>query len=410
MHGITVLRPPTRALRLVAALALCVAGVCACFGSPYGATSESPPGGDAGVGEGSVNPEAGSPEGAPTCVDVEADPANCGRCGHSCLGGTCTAGQCQPIELASFMDQPTATVVLSATHVFWQTIEGFASGPGKVYSCPKMGCPGGITTLPVNGNFIRGLTSDGDQKVYGGAFYANGGLFELGPTTVTQKLDLAQAGSPLQMSVRPNALFYVAFYDPDGNGRTVREWDYAGNVTKRCVLSSPDNNNTTAAAFTTSRVYLAGNNTGNLLSCLLIGNGGQFTVHRSNVYLGSIAATTDRVFWTENGSVTSSADGETSTSLRTELGAADLGGSDATSVTFSGGDLFVTTAGGELWSCNPNDCKRTRRKLATAGAVEMFHPFVSHTVAAGAVAVYFVTVDVVAGGGRGTSHLMKVAR
>ena len=29
------------------------------------------------------------------------DPSNCGRCGHSCLGGACVAGACQPVVLAS---------------------------------------------------------------------------------------------------------------------------------------------------------------------------------------------------------------------------------------------------------------------------------------------------------------------
>src|SRR5436309_967588 len=29
------------------------------------------------------------------------DPNNCGACGHSCLGGACTAGKCAPILLAS---------------------------------------------------------------------------------------------------------------------------------------------------------------------------------------------------------------------------------------------------------------------------------------------------------------------
>jgi hypothetical protein len=31
-----------------------------------------------------------------TCVDFQTDAANCGRCGHSCLYGTCSAGVCQP--------------------------------------------------------------------------------------------------------------------------------------------------------------------------------------------------------------------------------------------------------------------------------------------------------------------------
>jgi hypothetical protein len=34
------------------------------------------------------------------CGNVQTDPANCGYCGHDCLGGGCTAGVCQPVVLA----------------------------------------------------------------------------------------------------------------------------------------------------------------------------------------------------------------------------------------------------------------------------------------------------------------------
>jgi hypothetical protein len=34
-------------------------------------------------------------------TDLNKDAANCGACGHSCLGGQCVAGRCQPFELAS---------------------------------------------------------------------------------------------------------------------------------------------------------------------------------------------------------------------------------------------------------------------------------------------------------------------
>jgi hypothetical protein len=34
-----------------------------------------------------------------TCVNTGSDPLNCGSCGHSCLGGTCSAGVCQPVTV-----------------------------------------------------------------------------------------------------------------------------------------------------------------------------------------------------------------------------------------------------------------------------------------------------------------------
>jgi hypothetical protein len=37
---------------------------------------------------------------AKDCVDLQSDPKNCGSCGHDCVGGACSAGQCQPWVVA----------------------------------------------------------------------------------------------------------------------------------------------------------------------------------------------------------------------------------------------------------------------------------------------------------------------
>jgi len=210
----------------------------------------------------------------------------------------------------------------------------------------------------------------------------------------------------MQMSVRADALFYVSFYEPATQQRTVRRWDYGGDVTTPCSFTKGDL--TTAAAFTTARVYLHANAKGDLYSCELIGTSGQFVKYGSNLYIDSLTATADRVFWSQDGSVTSGADGAMDTLLRGELMPADVG-SKVTTVTFTGGELFVTTAGGELWSCAPENCKATLRKIAGAGILESVHLLVSHTVAADADAVYYIAVDAL-GAGTKSSRLMKVAR
>lgn len=46
------------------------------------------------------------------------DPLNCGYCGHDCQGGKCTAGICQPVELASQQGALMALAV-AAGFVYW---------------------------------------------------------------------------------------------------------------------------------------------------------------------------------------------------------------------------------------------------------------------------------------------------
>ncbi len=65
----------------------------------------------------SVSGEAAAAEGG-CAKDVRADPKNCGTCGHDCLGGTCSAGACQPVRLA--VDRSNLTwMAIDATHVYF---------------------------------------------------------------------------------------------------------------------------------------------------------------------------------------------------------------------------------------------------------------------------------------------------
>jgi hypothetical protein len=397
---ITMLRQSVRAIRLGAALATCVVVACSSFGSTDDSTT---PATEAGV-EGAV--ADGAAEGGAICANVTTDPMNCGRCGHDCLGGACAAGVCQPLLVASFTDQPVGSVVLSQDHVFWNTMQDLAGGPGNVYSCPKVGCAGAFTVLPAVGNVVRNLGSDGAQKVYAGAFYGGGGLFEVGPKSMGSRLTNLEGGNPMQMSVRPDALFYVSFFESP-TGSTIRRWNYAGAITIPCAFATGET--TSSAAFTTGRAYLFANGAGKLYSCPLVGTSGQFVSYRDNLYLSSLTATADRVFWAVDGSVISSADGDTSTSISAELSPQDVG-SNVTTVTVTGGDLLVTTAGGEVWACAPNDCKATRRRIAAEAKLDTLLALTAHTVAADAEAVYYVAIDASADGGLWSSRLMKVAR
>lgn len=88
--------------------------------------------------------------------DTQSDPNGCGQCGHSCLGGACRAGTCQPVVLAKGLGDSggandTATdggpatgpsaIAADATHAYW--LNGGAT----------------LMRVPVNGGAVETVAS-----------------------------------------------------------------------------------------------------------------------------------------------------------------------------------------------------------------------------------------------------------
>lgn len=97
-----------------------------------GATST---GSDATVGDAGEDAAAladGGVDAVAACVDASADPLNCGTCGHSCLGGTCALGVCQPFALLPAQGHPW-NLAVDSTSVYWTDRSGsFVAKAAKV--------------------------------------------------------------------------------------------------------------------------------------------------------------------------------------------------------------------------------------------------------------------------------------
>ncbi len=69
------------------------------------------------------------------CIDVLADDANCGFCGHSCLGGaSCADGMCPSVEVTSAA--AIHDIAVDGTDVFW---EPGTTANRQIYRTPKTG-------------------------------------------------------------------------------------------------------------------------------------------------------------------------------------------------------------------------------------------------------------------------------
>jgi hypothetical protein len=232
------------------------------------AGGDSSSGADAG-GDAGVTSEAGDA----TCIaNVAADPLNCGRCGHDCLGGQCEAGVClpnalvttgdprylaiddgsfywdddvldkvfrlpksgagSPITLATLPPQSSCNQLkLDSTSVYLtlDTTDG-GTGAGAIAKCPL---DGGalqiVTTAPQN--LPRALAVDSS-----GVYWVDQGvdppaiMFQAGLATASQ-ITSGETGSSVELALAGGLLFWTS--------------DNSGGALKRCALPSCSDAGTT---------------------------------------------------------------------------------------------------------------------------------------------------------------------
>jgi hypothetical protein len=64
------------------------------------------------------------------CVDLMSDSKSCGECGHDCLGGSCAAGQCQPVMIAQYIGHPMI-ISVGDQAVYLTTDSGYVGRASK---------------------------------------------------------------------------------------------------------------------------------------------------------------------------------------------------------------------------------------------------------------------------------------
>jgi hypothetical protein len=75
------------------------------------------------AGEGDSSGGAAGDTSGGGCTDTQGDPHNCGVCGHDCLGGSCSLGQCQPIQIVTetYGGHSIAQIQVGANDVYWMS-------------------------------------------------------------------------------------------------------------------------------------------------------------------------------------------------------------------------------------------------------------------------------------------------
>ena len=158
--------------RVVLVLALAIGGCgtdassTSSTGGSGGSGGSATTGGAGGVGGAGGTTATG---GAGGCVaDLKADAENCGACGKSCFGGTCTDGLCGPAVLDAPKNGTPRTIAANDSAVFWGDSIGFVKRMDLPHGTPKqIGAKAGvIDDLVIDANnayWVSGNTISGYQ-------------------------------------------------------------------------------------------------------------------------------------------------------------------------------------------------------------------------------------------------------
>ncbi len=228
-------RHRTRVAALFAAVFAGSVGLAAC-GQLLGIPGETevdlseggvgPQGGEGGplTAEGSTNTDGpvASETGACVGVDFKTNKANCGRCGHDCLGGDCQASTCQPFSLADNQGRPVALAV-DDKYVFWNDQRDLV-----VRRVDKYG--NNVTPLAAGLNDLQGIAADGEYVYWGiEDFPSPGGVWRKPRTAAVDEpaQQIAQADHVWDVKLFKGRLYFTAW-----NEQTVRSIDLDGGAPK----------------------------------------------------------------------------------------------------------------------------------------------------------------------------------
>jgi len=327
-------------------------------------------GGGGGGGEGVTcdGPEVACEGG---CVDTTKDAANCGSCGHGCLGGLCVESACQAAVVASGQASPQP-VLASGGMVYWGNTAGsggigrasraggeagvavpgalafdLAIDAANVYWVTS-GSPGSVMTAPLAGGATVALATGQDTPV---SLALSGGYVywvdETFPQGSVDQVSTSPGGMPSLMAsdqTYPRRIAVDAtrayWTTQDGNVMAVA---LGGGVTQMIIGGQDD---PYGVAVDTARVYWTTRAGGDVMAQALSG-GPPVTIASGQAAPIGVAVDATRVYWTA--------------SLGGEVLSAPIGGGAAPAVIASGlgspwgiavdelGVYWTDAATGDVW-------------------------------------------------------------
>lgn len=120
-----------------------------------------------------ASPDVTSNDSSQCAADTTSDPANCGQCGHDCMGGGCKSSSCQPTALTPDPANGAESYLAVDKGYMYYTYNG------QVLRCRRESC---TTPEDLSGNAWRLALGPGDVLVWGQGrtFDSDGGVYSDG--------------------------------------------------------------------------------------------------------------------------------------------------------------------------------------------------------------------------------------
>ena len=225
------------------------------------------------------------------CVDLQTDAANCGACGHDCMGSACQAGICEPVVLAQGEFDPIRIAVDDA-NVYWcSSSGGNPRGSDYIRTVQK----NGGTPADLARAFCEGIASDGHY-----VYWTQTGVFRVprsgGSTTTfatsSRTVDYVLAG--------PSNIYW----DTQTSPPVVESKPITGG--NAYVVTTLGDGGTDELGFDSGQVCWADHAAG-IIACYDITSGQTTTVASGQGHPNDVTAHGGYVYWTEQGGAVSRA-------------------------------------------------------------------------------------------------------
>ncbi|MBL8607894.1 MAG: DUF5050 domain-containing protein [Myxococcales bacterium] len=223
-----------------------------------------------------------SGDGAACVADLKVDKANCGRCGHDCLGGACVDGACQPM-LLTVAEEPLGITLVGDTVYFTEYFDD------AVWRVKTDGTGASAHTNGVLGH-AWGITHDATHLYVAARGPSDGGVYKC-PLADCKGADLVKLTdeSSIDIQERQGKLYFTGY-----NVQEVFRMGVDGTAkTSILATSSPFH-----LAVDDTHVYLT-NNTTSLLRVPVGGGASEPVGPQGGTRAGGVFVDSTRVFWSD---------------------------------------------------------------------------------------------------------------